>query len=228
MELRQTHWPVDAVHVVLDWEAMSTAHNAAPIQLAALTTELGYKSFDEYISPSSSEAAGLHVDKETMLWWDKQDPTVRARAFGGTKELYDVVNSFMGWLARLVTDEQGTGEADWSRLFLWGNGVEFDLPILRNAHEAVFPHLKFPVSFRNFDHVRTLYRCVPGVILTEVTTAFNATHPDAKVHDAYYDAAYHSRLVAASLQWLSGAKADYADLVASKGCIVFDRGGEHY
>lgn len=210
-ELRQNPWPANAIHVVLDWETMSTAHNAAPVQLAAVVAKPeGYVSFNEYINPKSSEAHGLHVDPETMKWWDRQDPALRARVFGGTRSLIEVLISFMNYLENLCRDEKD--EADWSRIFLWGNGVEFDVQILREAYEKVLVPLgydKFPVSFRNFDHVRTLYRCVPQSLLQEVTDAFNTNYPDAKVHDAEADAAYHAKLVAACLHWLEVAQSDY-------------------
>lgn len=205
-ELRQNPWPANAVHVVLDWETMSTAHNAAPVQLAAVVARpSGYVNFNEYIDPKSSEAHGLHVDPETMKWWDKQDPALRARVFGGTKSLKEVLISFMSYLRSLCFDYK-KGEDDWSRIFLWGNGVEFDVQLLREAYEKVLMPLSYdtlPVSFRNFDHVRTLYRCVPQNLLQEVTTAFNKNYPDATVHDAEADAAYHAHLVAACLDHLS-------------------------
>lgn len=208
-ELRQTPWPANAIHVVLDWETMSTAHNAAPVQLAAVAASpAGYISFNEYIDPKDSEACGLHVDTETMKWWDKQDPELRAKVFSGTKSLQDVMFSFMRYLEALCRDHQGTGEADWSRIYLWGNGVEFDVALLRKIHETVIPEIKFPISFRNFDHVRTLYRCVPQNLLQEVTDAFNAKYHDAQVHNAEADAAYHAHLVAACLHWLESDKAE--------------------
>lgn len=204
-ELRQNPWPANAVHVVLDWETMSTAHNAAPVQLAAVVAKPeGYVNFNEYIDPKSSEAHGLHVDPETMKWWDKQDQALRARVFGGTKSLEEVLISFMGYLHSLCFDHK-KDEADWSRIFLWGNGVEFDVQILCEAYEKVLMplgHEKFPISFRNFDHVRTLYRCVPQSLLQEVTYEFNTLFPDAAVHDAEADATYHAHLVAACLDHL--------------------------
>ncbi len=211
-ELRQTPWPANAIHVVLDWETMSTAHNAAPVQLAARVigdSISGSPEFNEYIDPKSSEAAGLHVSVETMQWWDKQDPTVRRVVFGGTKSIEEVLIQFMGWLENLTRyagHAHATGEYDWSRIYLWGNGVEFDVSLLRDVHEEVIPHIKFPVSFRNFDHVRTLYRCVPQSLLQETTDLFNRKFPNADVHNARSDATYHLHLVSACLKWLEVAK----------------------
>jgi hypothetical protein len=43
--------------------------------------------FYQKCDPQDSERWGLHVDKSTMEWWDKQDPQVRAEAFSGTQPL---------------------------------------------------------------------------------------------------------------------------------------------
>jgi hypothetical protein len=206
-ELRQNPWPADAIHVVLDWETMSTAHNAAPVQLAAVTV-CGKGTFNEYIDPKSSEAAGLHVDVETVKWWYTQDPELRAQVFGGTKELGAVLSHFFNWLERLCFNYE-KDVPDWSRIFLWGNGVEFDVQILREVYEVVAAKEgwdKFPISFRNFDHVRTLYRCVPEEVLAETTTSFNHYHPEGRVHDALWDAKYHAALVRRCLDYLSGLR----------------------
>lgn len=216
-ELRQTPWPANAIHVVLDWETMSTAHNAAPVQLGARVigdSISGSPEFNEYIDPKSSEAAGLHVSVETMQWWDKQDPTVRRVVFGGTKSIETVMYEFMNWLEATCFD-YAKDAPDWSRIYLWGNGVEFDVSLLRNVHEEVIPHIKFPVSFRNFDHVRTLYRCVPQSVLTDATDEFNRKFPLAEVHNASGDAMYHSHLVRVCLKWLEVSQADYHQGVSS-------------
>lgn len=205
-ELRQTPWPANAVHVILDWETMGIAHNAAPVQLGAVTVD--GRAFNEYIDPKSSEAAGLEVSTETMRRWNSKDPELRKVVFGGTKSLETVMYEFMNWLETLCFDYEKDC-ADWSRIFLWGNGVEFDIKILLSAHEAAIPHLKFPISFRNFDHVRTLYRCVPQSLLQEVTDVFNATNPDAQVHNAVADAMYHAKLVAACLGYINWVRDAY-------------------
>lgn len=189
-KFRPDQWPDNAIHVSLDLETAGIGSNSAIVQLAAVTA--GHQ-FNQYISLASCEAAGLEVSTETLQWWSKQDPELRARVFGGTDSLRDVMYSFVCWCSEVC-------DSDWDRLYLWGNGVEFDCSILINAIEL---YDKSPFNFRNMDHLRTLKRAVPLEVQEQAHESFMADcGKDFQPHDALGDAMYQYYQIKYGTQWL--------------------------
>ena len=133
------------IHISLDLETLSTESTAAIVQIGAKQL-YSDNTFCQYISPQSAERAGGTVSTETLEWWNKQDPTVRAVVMGGTRTHYEVLDSFDIWVHQLC-------DGDYDRVYLWSNGADFDLPILRNAYEL---YSSYPFNFRNHRCYRTL------------------------------------------------------------------------
>lgn len=141
--------------LMIDLETASTENNAAIVQLAAV--EFGIplsaprRHFNSYISLASCERVGMDVSVATMEWWNKQDPQLRARVFGGNEPIFDVLYKFADWV---------TAEFENCRnVELWGNGADFDCVILKNAYDSVgFGH---PFDFRNHRCFRTLKSLAP-------------------------------------------------------------------
>lgn len=187
---RPDAWPDNAIHVSLDLETASTAHNAAIIQLAAASST--GRNFNEYVSVADCEAFGMHICVETLQWWDKQDPELRAVAFGGTNSISDTITNFLDWCQELC-------EGDWDRIYLWGNGVDFDVTILLNAIE-IFG--KSPFNFRNSDHIRTLKRAVPIEVQQNAHDHFVEFYNHFQPHDALGDATYQLQIIRYGTNWL--------------------------
>lgn len=192
---RPDAWPDNAIHISLDLETASTAHNAAIVQLAAVVVGTGHV-FNEYVSITDCESFGMDVSVETMMWWNKQDPTLRERVFGGTNSISDTVTAFLDWCQALC-------EGDWNRIYLWGNGVDFDVTILTNAIE-IFG--KSPFNYRNIDHLRTIKRAVPVYVQEDAHDAFidacSVLECKYQPHDAVGDALYQAYLIQHALQYL--------------------------
>ena len=162
-------------HIMIDLETTSTQSNAGILSLGAVvfypdTTISSH--FYERASLRSSEQAGLHVSKETMLWWDKPENAIaRVEAFSGTKDLWSLLSSFQDWVTQFPGD-----------IYLWSNGADFDLPILCNAYEEI--HGLYPFDFRNHRCYRTLKSLIHPQFYSYITN--NSKHN--AISDALYQA----------------------------------------
>lgn len=172
---------MNQIHVMIDFETASQAHNAAPLSLGAhaFAGRLAYT--DQYFylknSLASAEKLGLNVEKETMEWWDKQNPQIRADAFSGTMDLEELLSKFTAW-CRFVSGDQ------LENICIWGNGADFDPIVLKHAYET---HTSYPFNFRNHRCYRT------------INSIFDSVIPYPKYaerqHDALADAAHQSKRI---------------------------------
>lgn len=179
----------DNVHISLDFETASIANNAAIAQIGACVIDPGAAMFNQamqrqifaaHVSVESCERAGLVVDKETLAWWDKQDPQLRARVFSGTMEIGEALSAFQNWCAQLVEAKKGTIKKN---LFIWSNGADFDCVILKSAYELFDT---YPFNFRNHRCYRTV-RAISGMEFLGIVN-------EGK-HDALHDAVYQARIL---------------------------------
>lgn len=167
-----------AIHVMLDLETVSTESNAAIISIGACAfagrVPYSTETFHEKCSVASSEFMNLHVSKETMEWWDTQNPQIRADAFSGTAQLADVLQQFKEWCSHI-------SDGELNNICIWGNGADFDPVILRNAYET---RTDYPFDFRNHRCYRTVNalfgHLIPGPAHSE------------KRHDALADAIHQA------------------------------------
>lgn len=111
-------------NVMLDLEPVGTSAGCGILCIGAATFD-GKEKFYERISPESSRMY-LREDIETLRWWNSQDRQLKEEAFGGTKELVVVLDEFYDWFRSL-------NGKDYKQTFVWGNGADFDLPILQWA-----------------------------------------------------------------------------------------------
>lgn len=114
-------------HVMVDLETLSTAPDAAIVQIGAvefdpLGSGLGSE-FEAHVSPQSCIDAGLRVDGSTINWWMNQPDEARKAVFvGEARHVQRALADFRFWLA-------GLGEVHG----LWSHGAAFDIPILLSA-----------------------------------------------------------------------------------------------
>jgi DNA polymerase III epsilon subunit-like protein len=156
-----------SIHISLDLETLSTESTAAIVQIGAVVIGSPDLTFDMCICPRRAERAGMTVSTETLHWWGKQPSIVRKRVMSGTASPLEALHEFTAWCT-------GVCEGDLDRAYLWTNGADFDLPILRNAYELF---MTYPFNHRNHRCFRTLlaYTGVPRI-------------PSTSVHDALEDA----------------------------------------
>lgn len=114
--------------VMIDLETTGTSAGCCILSLGACTLDEKYN-FYMKISHDSCKSSGLKDLQSTMDWWSKQHPMARDEAFSGTKDLVMVLGAFADWMMAIRKKEGDT--------FVWGNGADFDLPILGAAYEIV-------------------------------------------------------------------------------------------
>lgn len=168
--------------VMLDLETVGTSAGCGILCIGAATFD-GKEKFYERIDPASSKIY-LREDIETLRWWNSQDRQLKEEAFGGTKELVVVLDEFHDWFRSL-------NNKDYKNTFIWGNGADFDLPILAAAYKAV----DRPVPWHPWNGrcYRTLKSLLPAV---------KAPPRASKKHHALDDAIYQAEHAVVLLQVL--------------------------
>jgi hypothetical protein len=148
------------VDVMLDLETLGTAPGCAVLSIGAVAFDqyggqLGPE-FYEVISRASCRKHGLIEDEDTLAWWSKQSSQARqvlADAEASTAQ------GLGGVLVKLTGYLQKFGKRD---LHIWGNGSDFDQPILA----ACFRVVKYPLPWLYYNNrcYRTLrsLASIPG------------------------------------------------------------------
>lgn len=175
-----------SIHISLDLETMSTESNAAIVQIGA-TVVGSPETFNVYIDPKSSESLGARVDTETMMWWDKQDPELRKRVFGGTVPIRTALDEFADWCSEV-------SNGDMEHVYLWSKGADFDCVVLKNNYEL---YRTYPFNFRNHRCVRTIMDLLTQAELDEISKNFWYNNSEAQKHDALVDAKYQAEFIKA-------------------------------
>lgn len=175
-------------HISLDLETMSVESDAAIVQIGA-TVVGSSETFNVYIDPKSSESLGARVDTETMMWWDRQDPELRKRVFGGTVPIRAALDEFADWCSKV-------SNGDMEQVYLWSKGADFDCVVLKNNYEL---YRTYPFNFRNHRCVRTIMDLLTPAELDEISKNFWYNNPEAQKHDALVDAEYQAEFIKAIL-----------------------------
>lgn len=108
--------------------------------------------FYRTIDIRSSQGAGLTIDADTLMWWQKQDDATRALSFKGEHRLHDALSHFSAWLKISALDKSFN---------VWGCGAEFDNSIVLHAYIAA--KIYKPWEFRQNRCYRTLKNLYPKV-----------------------------------------------------------------
>lgn len=141
-----------SMDVMVDLETAGTKAGCCILTIGACTFDSSYR-FYEKIDINSCKQAGLTEDPATLSWWSKQDALTREEAFSGTQNLVMVLGKFSDWYRKLP-------EAEKTK-FIWGNGADFDLPILEAAYTAVKMVKPWqPYNGRCYRTLKNLYRDV--------------------------------------------------------------------
>ncbi|WP_255586351.1 3'-5' exonuclease [Providencia sp. R33] len=118
-------------HVMVDLEGMSTHNNAAIVSIGAVafepsTGEIG-PTFYQVVDLPSCQSAGLHIDADTVIWWMKQSSEARSAIVADGVNLRRALHDLNCFAEDSLTED----------VQVWGNGVDYDNVILRNAYIAV-------------------------------------------------------------------------------------------
>ncbi len=114
--------------IMLDLETMGVAAGCPVLSIGAQAFDehgVDEQGFYVIIGLESSKAAGLVVDPTTEKWWaDQSEEARKVLTDTCAVELATAVGMFDNWLTQ------------YSAPRIWGNGADFDLPILAAAIRA--------------------------------------------------------------------------------------------
>jgi len=130
-------------NIMLDLETMGTAPGCAILSIGAVAFDMDHNPeihphyFHEYINRTDVAEHGLVDDSATAAWWQDQiraaqgDHTEFApiMAAKSKNKLFDVLFDFNTWIAHRTTG--------WKNVRIWGNGADFDSPILAAAFRTL-------------------------------------------------------------------------------------------
>ncbi len=157
-------------NIMLDLETTGLDAGCCIISVALVPflTDNPIEPFYETISHRSCLDAGFTDNHSTLAWWDRQKPEIAAEAFSGTRSIDSVLDSISFYLACIGEPKE---------IFMWGNGKDFDQPILTAAFRKL--NKKLPWDYRNNKCYRDLTAMYPYMDKPENKTKHNAL-ADAK------------------------------------------------
>lgn len=138
-------------HIMIDIETIATDPGAAVLSIGAIkfrTTgpdkmEVSSDRFYKRLEIAPQLGRGRTSNPDTLAWWKKQDPKVRAEAFEYQRTLpAPAMVDLNIWLANAKYDG-----------LVWANSPQFDLVILESLMEDF--GLKLNIPFRKYACVRT-------------------------------------------------------------------------
>jgi exodeoxyribonuclease VIII len=163
--------------VMCDLETLGNSAGCAILSIGAVafdpeTGELG-EEFYKVVNTSSCVVAGLAYDQDTLDWWKKQSPearqVLRDANHPDSAPLIKALHEFSRYLHAACG-----GKA----VRLWGNGADFDNPILATAYKRC--RIETPWKFWDSRCYRTLKNLHPDVPLPKRTGTHHNALDDAK------------------------------------------------
>jgi exodeoxyribonuclease VIII len=114
---------IDSMDLVIDLETTGIEAGCAILSIGACTLDMNHK-FYSTISHEDCLKHGLKDNYETIAWWNRQSKEIREEAYSGTTSLIQALGEFHDFFRRIPA----------KKVFVWGNGADFDLPILKKAY----------------------------------------------------------------------------------------------
>lgn len=151
--------------VMIDLETLGTRPGCEILSIGAVAfnrESLG----SEFYTTIDCTGLNLHQDEYTKRWWDEQSPEARQLLEQPRTPYEEALMNFELFLLQFPR-----------RFRVWGNGADFDLPILA----AVFHAAQRPLPWSSFSGrcYRTLKNFYPSLKLKRIGTFHNALD-DAK------------------------------------------------
>ena len=141
----------DQPMVMLDLETLSTQKNAVIVSISAVKFSLAEgitEKFKINVDPFSGKKLGLHIDPDTIAWWQKQDKAASDAWKINPETLQDALASFKKWY--------GT-----KSLPTWANSPSFQCMILQSSFSAIGQGT--PWNFYDECCFRTVSKLFPDV-----------------------------------------------------------------
>ena len=172
---------------MLDLETYGTAAGCPVLSIGAIVfvhiaaDPLGYYTFYGEAHKNQSDI-GLYPDPATVAWWEQQND--EAKKVLTVPHTFTITNLLKGFAEWLPADAK-----------VWGNGADFDLPILGAAYKAA--GMPIPWSPWNGRCYRTIKNLAPDIKLVRKGTYHNAMDDAASQAD-------HLMVIAAKLGLVFG------------------------
>ena len=158
-------------NAMLDLETLGTRPGCVILSIGAVKFD-GENLGDEFykvIKIDSCKEVGLTTDNDTLAWWAKRSPEARA-VFADPNSL--ALKETLHLFSRFM---DGTN-------FIWGNGSDFDQPVLDAAYYAA--EIRLPWKYWNSRCYRTMKSLLPSIKIERTGTYHNALE-DAKSQAAH-------------------------------------------
>lgn len=170
---------------VLDFETLSTEHNAALLSIGAVIRDFNngtqVDTFYANIIPQSSIDVGLHVSESTKAWWTKQGSAAQDVLSVDQRPLRDVLNDFATWLKKHGVE------------YAIGNGPRADNQWLESACKAL--GMSSPVKYWGDLDMRTLTFIGTHILrLPHWHSTFKGVKHNA-LHDAINEAEFCNNVI---------------------------------
>ena len=134
-------------HVMLDLETTGVSAGCCILSIGACALDL-HDNFYVKVNLASCYEMGLKDLPSTIAWWEKQDPVAKEEAYSGDTHILEALTRFYAWFHKASK--------------IWGNGADFDLPILGAAYEACGMEKPWkPYNGRCYRTIKNLYSDVP-------------------------------------------------------------------
>lgn len=171
-----------ATRIMLDLETLGTKPGSVIVAIGAVKFGEGtiHDRFYERVDAQSCVTLGLKMDVFTVRWWMKQSEEARTELLQPGTHLSKALLRFSEWIG-----------LDWQDVEIWGNGSDFDNPMLAAAYDAA--GVNTPWKFWNNRCYRTLKNLFPLVPMHR-----SGTHHHG-LHDAESQA-YHLMDILATLK----------------------------
>lgn len=145
------HDPKDhlKLHVLMDLEFLSLKENASISEIAAISLESG-ASFSVIVD--ACDLPQFSIDSDTVEFHDKQHGNYLA--FLAIRGIFctQAANDFITWLHQQARDR---------KIILWSQGLDKDIPILRNLLR--FSGLEDPFRYNDVRDFRTVAAMFPEI-----------------------------------------------------------------
>lgn len=163
-------------NIMVDLETLDNKPSAIILSIGAVafdpnTGRLG-EEFYQVINTDSCRRAGLTESEDTVAWWKQQSEEAKQVLHEAEAEtschLLKALIGFKDWLQPFKL----------SRVKVWGNGSDFDNPILTTAYSKV--GMSLPWRFYNNRCYRTLKKLYPTVVFDKREGTYHNALDDAK------------------------------------------------
>jgi hypothetical protein len=164
------------IDFMIDLETWGTEPGSAIASIGACVVGESEARFYQVVELESCLAAGLKVSGGTVQFWLSQPDAARLELLNKARiGLWEALSNLTDWLEMTANARNVTNWKD--EVCVWGNGANFDPPLLEAAYRAV--NLLVPWAFFQVRCYRTMKGLVPHVRM----------EPPAVKHHALHDAA---------------------------------------